>query len=232
MGSQRFPGKVVAPLLGKPVLQHVIERCNRIRGPLGSTIQVVVAVPDTPESEPILQLTDKMHIHSFLGSELNVLDRYYKAAMHYKFDYIVRITADCPFIDPIVCVEVLHLLIWRKCDYVSNCHIDRTYPKGLDCEAFTLDCLEVAYMINNTTAISNLDALKEVKHNQEHVTPWMINEPIIKKALIKQKKNMSHLNYCVDYPKDIKRLEKLVNDQKLNLLKVTGQASNDNSPTR
>ena len=139
--SQRFPGKSMAKLDGKPVLQHVIERCKQINVSKKLNKIIVVAVPDTDESEPLIQLAAQFGIENFCGSEDNVLERYYEAAKFFKLDHIMRITADCPLINPIICAELLDLHIWRKCDYSSNSWPKRTYPKGLDCEVFTFDCL-------------------------------------------------------------------------------------------
>ena len=202
MTSTRFPGKSMALLNGKPVLQRVIESALKIR-PQDITI---VAVPDTPESEPMLEFMAlhkwpaNARLENFCGNELNVLDRYYEAAKFFKLDVIMRITADCPFIVPKVCSEVLQLLIWRKLDYCSNVHPIRSFPKGLDCEAFTFDCLEAAHQ---------LAAIDE----QEHVTTWMIKTKELKKALVQQQVDASDINWCVDNPEDIERLEKIMNDK-------------------
>lgn len=195
MTSKRFPGKVMHELCGKPVLEHIIQRAKKIRAPKGLKSEVIVAVPDTEESEPILQLADSLGISNYCGPEHNVLRRYYDAAMFFKFDYVMRITGDCPFIDPRVCSEILQLLIWRKLDYTSNIYPRRTYPQGLDCECFTLDCLEAAFKLTDQL------------YDLEHVTPWMQRTEEIRKANVEQRDDMSHKNWCVDYPADIARLE-------------------------
>ena len=186
----------MALLDGKPVIQWTMERALKME--LNSKFikqRVVLAVPDTPESEPMLVLAKDLGVDNFCGSELNVLKRYYDCARFFDFKYIVRITGDCPFIDPIVCSQVLQLLLWRKLDYVSNCYPVRTYPKGLDCEAFTFDALEAAYKLS--------DQLQD----WEHVTPWLKRTEGIKRGNVRQKEDMSNHNWCVDYPEDIQRLE-------------------------
>ena len=218
MTSERFPGKVLAMLDGKPVIQHVIERCKAIRAPkkVIKPIIVVVAVPDTPESEPLLNVvTDELGVANYCGPENNVLERYYGAASFFKFDVIMRITADCPILDPNIASEVLQLLIWRKVDYTSNCHEQRTFPKGLDCEAFTFECLEATYhtVMTNYKHSTDKEDIKQALYDMEHVTPLMYRHPEIKKALVKcLAGNFSHKNWCVDYPKDIPKLQKLLDD--------------------
>lgn len=199
MGSKRFSGKVMQHLYGKPVLQHVVERCKQIRGEKGNNPDhVIVAVPDEDASEPLLQLAQSLGVENFCGSELNVLDRYYQAAKFFNLDYIVRITSDCPMINPIVSSEVLQLLLWRKLDYCSNCYPSRSYPKGYDTEAFTFDCLDAAYQ------------LADNDYHKEHVTTWMVeNMSKLKTSCVMQHKNKSHINLCVDEPSDIERLEQM-----------------------
>lgn len=229
MTSKRFPGKSLAMIDSKPVLQHVLERAKSIKAPLKilKPIKVILAVPDTPESEPMLQLADKLGIDNFCGSEDNVLQRYYAAASFFKLDVIMRITGDCPFIDPALCSEVLHLLLWRKLDYTSNVFPERTFPQGLDCEAFTFDCLEFIYfqvmddIKQWQAAVDRRDAgkgqilididkrLKDGKYDAEHVTPRMQGSIYVKRAQVKNKwGDTSKHNYCVDVPEDIDRLEK------------------------
>lgn len=220
MTSHRFTGKSMAMLNKKPVLQHVIERCKLIRGPvkIRKPIKVVLAVPDTPESEPMLKLAQELGIENFCGPEENVLERYYGAARFHKLDVIIRVTADCPLIDPKLCSEVLQLLMWRKVDYASNCHIDRTFPKGLDCEVFTYETLEATWAVLNHTSKNigehHKHELEGIRYDQEHVTPFMIREPEIKKAVVKKLSgDMSDINLCVDLPSDIKRLEEFIEKQ-------------------
>jgi spore coat polysaccharide biosynthesis protein SpsF (cytidylyltransferase family) len=231
MTSKRFPGKSLELINGKSVLQHVIERCKLIRAPgkIKKTIKVIVAVPDMPQSEPLGQLAAKLGVDHFCGPEGNVLERYYGAASFFNLDIIVRITADCPLIDPKICSEVLQLLMWRKVDYASNCHKERTFPKGLDCEVFTFECLEATYATSLYEPFSDEDA-RQQKYDQEHVTPLMIRHEAVKKALVKRLiGNESHLNYCVDVPSDIAKIEKLLNkhDKKSKLI-IVASNNNDN----
>lgn len=198
MTSKRFPGKSMAPLLGKPVIQWTMERAKQIRAPKRAKSEIILAVPDTPESEPMIWLADNIGISNFCGSELNVLKRYYDAARFFKFDIIMRLTGDCPFIDPVVCSGILSLLLWRKLDYASNVFPKRTFQKGLDCECFTMDALEACHK------------LADQMYDFEHVTSWMQRTNEVKKGAYAQKVDMSHINYCVDEPGDIQRIEELL----------------------
>jgi len=195
----------MAILDGKPVIEHVLERARSIRASHNYNVETIVVVPDTDESEPIIAHADKMGISNFCGDELNVLKRYYDCAIYFGFDYVVRVTGDCPFIDPKVGSEVLQLLLWRKLDYVSNTYPKRTYPKGLDVEAFTMDALEAAHKMATDP------------YDREHVTPWLKRTKEVRKACVQQKEDKSELNYCVDYPEDIERLEKEIKGQELNV---------------
>lgn len=203
MTSKRFPGKSMALLAGKPVLQHVIERCQKVP----FVEKVIVAMPAGKVSDPMGQLCCELGVEAFFGPEDDVLRRYYLAATLADLDPIMRITADCPFIDPIVCGEVLALLNAEELDYCSNVHPVRTYPKGLDCEVFTYDCLEAAHQLTKS------------QRNREHVTPWMQTRKGIKRACVQQKIDVSSQNWCVDFPEDIPRLEEALKREEAKLAK-------------
>jgi spore coat polysaccharide biosynthesis protein SpsF len=199
MTSKRFPGKVLVPIAGKTVLERVLERCALV--PFVDT--VICAFPADDTSIPIYQLCNQLGIACASGSENDVLGRYYDAATMYGIDTIVRITADCPFFDPVVAGEVLALLKASELDYCSNVFPVRTYPKGFDVEVFTYDCLEAAYQLTKSL------------ENREHVTPWMQKRKGLKRANVRQRVDRSGLNFCVDYPEDIARLEAIVAKLKL-----------------
>lgn len=196
MTSKRFPGKTAAPLLGRPVLEHVLVRAKMIPG----VDKVVCAFPEDKMSAPILVLCRSTRVIAFAGDENDVLGRYYEAAKNVKASVIMRITGDCPLIDPMVCGALLRLFLQEDLDYASNIHPVRTFPKGLDCETFTCACLNNA----NACAVSAYD--------REHVTPWMQRASSVHKGTLKAKEDRSDVNYCVDYPEDIARLEKIMKE--------------------
>ena len=194
MNSKRFPGKVLADLCGKPVLWHVLTRCLMIEG----ADMVVLAVPDEKESEPLADLAKSLGVSVFRGPEPDVLKRYLGAARLFDADIIMRITADCPLIDPVICGEVLAAVKRPHIDYASNL-LPRTFERGLDCEAFTRRVLEQAAHM----AMSPYD--------REHVTPWMQRAKGIMKVNIESgSPERERINLCVDYPGDLKRIAKLM----------------------
>lgn len=152
MKSTRLPGKVMLDLHGHTVLWHVLTRCREIPG----VDRVACAVPDQPESNILLVEAFKAGADVVLGPEGDVLARYRIAAG--DADRIVRVTSDCPMIDPILCGRTLDLL--QDNDIAVN-NEPRTWAHGLDCEAFTRDALFRA----SDNATSDYD--------REHVTPWM-----------------------------------------------------------
>jgi spore coat polysaccharide biosynthesis protein SpsF (cytidylyltransferase family) len=207
MTSKRFPGKVLAQLAGKTVLERVLERCRLV--PFVDT--VICCFPASDESIPIYQLCNSLGIACASGSEDDVLSRVYDAATMYGIDTIVRITGDSPFFDPIVAGEVLALLKAENLDYCSNVFPKRTYPKGFDVEAFTYDCLEAAHLMS------------KAPYYREHVTTFMQKRRGIRRANVRQKIDRSGLNLCVDHKEDIQRLEKLL--AKAELMEIPSNAT-------
>jgi spore coat polysaccharide biosynthesis protein SpsF len=161
MGSTRLPGKVLKPILGKPMLERMLERVKQAK--LLDTI--VVATSAKKADDPITRLTNKLGILSFRGSETDVLDRYYQAAKKFKADVVVRLTADCPLIDPQIIDRVVSILKSRGADYVSNRSINKTVPSGMDVEVVIFQSLQAAHR----QATSSFD--------REHVTPFIYNHP-------------------------------------------------------
>ena len=156
MGSSRLPGKVMQELAGRTVLHHVLERCRAIPG----ADVVVCAMPDEAQSAPLEAVARESGAVTFRGSEKDVLARYLGAARSMKADIVMRVTSDCPLIDPQVCGEVLSLRVREGADYAAN-NTPRSYPHGLDCEAFT------------TAALAEADASTREAYDHEHVTPWL-----------------------------------------------------------
>lgn len=141
MGSTRLPGKVMRLLNGESVLGHVLRRAQKIPG----VDYVCCATVDSSESDPILIECESLGVKVYQGSELDVLRRYTEAASWLKADYILRITSDCPLIDPDICRNTLSLFMDNAADYASN-NMPPSWPHGLDCEVISREWLEYADM--------------------------------------------------------------------------------------
>ncbi|WP_371362956.1 8-amino-3,8-dideoxy-manno-octulosonate cytidylyltransferase [Sporomusa rhizae] len=161
MGSTRLPGKILKDLLGQTVLQHVIERVQQVN----NIDEVVIATTTLSHDDAVMEETVKCGVKCFRGSEDDVLARYYFAAKDNKADVVVRITSDCPLIDPLVTNEIVGFFKDKKdYDIVTNAASDlskRTYPRGLDTEVFSFEVLEKAFK------------QADKKYQREHVTPYI-----------------------------------------------------------
>jgi spore coat polysaccharide biosynthesis protein SpsF len=137
MSSTRLPGKVLRPILGKPMLELLVERLERAR----QLDHIVIATTTNPGDRAIAELCRHLGIGCFRGSEDDVLDRVLRAAQHAQADVIVEITGDCPLIDPDIVDELVDVFKNNGFDYVSN-NRERTYPLGLDTQVFPTKVLE------------------------------------------------------------------------------------------
>jgi len=140
ISSTRLPGKILLPILGKPLLEQLIERLR-----LSRTLEdIIIATTTNPADDVVERFAELIQVHCFRGSEEDVLDRVLNAARAFSIDVIVEITGDCPLIDPAVVDEVVRVYRSGSWDYVSNI-LRRTYPRGLDTQVFSTDLLaEVA----------------------------------------------------------------------------------------
>ena len=141
MGSTRLPGKVLKEISGHSMLWHVVTRVRQAN----TLDQVVVATSDKVSDDAIASFCEQEGFLCFRGSESDVLDRYYQAARWAGATVVVRITADCPLIDPVVIDQVVSAYLENDCDYANNV-MQRTYPDGLDAEAFSFEALAQAWL--------------------------------------------------------------------------------------
>jgi spore coat polysaccharide biosynthesis protein SpsF len=193
LGSSRLPAKVLLPLPnGRTVLEEVIHRCKQIEG----VDVVVVAIPDSQENDLLLpSCTGADHITR--GSETDVLSRYFKAANEVGADVILRVTSDCPLIDPKVCADVLKLRKKFDAEYACN-NMPRTFPLGLDCEAFTANALCKAFLKGNDDI------------SREHVGPYM--RTYCATANLTASEDRSHLRWTLDTLSDYINIVGIFND--------------------
>jgi spore coat polysaccharide biosynthesis protein SpsF len=192
-GSRRLPAKVMMDIVGKPMLWHVIDRVRHAKR-LDDT---VIATTTREEDKKILKLVSDAGIKDYAGSEEDVLDRYYQAATIYKADIIVRITADCPLIDPNVIDKAIEFFLSGNFDYVST-SIEPTYPNGLDTEVFTFEALKRAW--KEATLASE----------REHVTPYIWKMPqMFRIENLKNDKDLSYMRWTVDEESDLELVREI-----------------------
>lgn len=160
MGSSRLPGKVLADIGGRTMLARVVRRLSRAR----LVHQIVVATSLAEADDVISDECQRLLVPSFRGSEQDVLDRFQQAASTHGADVVVRITSDCPMIDPEIVDQVVAAFLEHRPDYASNT-LTRTYPRGLDTEVMASTALRRAWE----------DATSG--YQREHVTPYIYENP-------------------------------------------------------
>jgi spore coat polysaccharide biosynthesis protein SpsF len=195
MTSTRLPGKVLKEVLGKPLLEYQIERLRRIP----SVDKIVIATTVNTMDQPIVACCNRLGMAYFRGSEEDVLSRYYGAAIEQQADVVVRVTADCPLIDPEVCEQAITYFIENKdnYDYLRLEH----YPRGLDTEVFSFKGLEECF--REATA----------QPDREHVTPFFYRQPEryrVKKLYCPE--DSSHHRWTVDTPEDFELVGRIISE--------------------
>jgi len=191
MGSTRLPGKVLMNLGGRTTLARVVRRLRRC----ARVDQLVVATTDSSLDDPIIEECLRLEADVFRGSEHDVLDRYYHAAQMFSAGIIVRITSDCPLIDPDLVDQTIFALVSQHADYASNV-FPRTFPRGLDVEAFTAKALAQAWR----------EAYEP--HQREHVTPFFYEHPErFRLAAVRGKADHSRYRWTLDTAEDFELLQ-------------------------
>lgn len=188
MGSTRLPGKVLEHVEGVPMLALQIERLRRCR----SADEIVIATTAAERDEPVVALAEELAVRWYRGSESDVLARYVGAARDAGADVIVRVTADCPLIDPAVTDRVIEALLGSGADYASNTQV-RTYPRGLDTEVFHQDVLR------------RIDRMADSRPAREHVT-YFINydrPDLFVRESVEDSEDNSDLRWTVDEQADL-----------------------------
>jgi len=194
MGSTRLPGKVLMDLAGEPMLSRVVKRTMRAQ----KINKVVVATTTKPQDDVIVDLCQAEGWLYFRGSEEDVLDRYYQTAKKYGGDIIVRITSDCPLIEPEVTDLVINEFLRSQADYASNSFEPHTYPRGLDTEVMSFAALERAWREDKNPAW------------REHVTPYIYRHPEkFKLYAVRNDKDYSYLRWTVDIAQDLELVRKI-----------------------
>lgn len=197
MSSTRLPGKVAMDANGIPMLAYEIGRILQSK----KIDQLVVATSTNSEDDVIEQIALNCGVECFRGDLNNVLDRFYQCAKKFKASHIVRLTGDCPIIDPQVIDEVISLHISSSADYTTN-GIKRTFPDGLDTEVMSFETLQIAHLNAN------------LQSELEHVTPYIYTHP--QNFKIEHYCNdidYSHIRWTLDYPEDYQLLREIIKSQ-------------------
>lgn len=197
MGSTRLPGKVMLKVQDKTVLEHVITRLKQAK----EIDEIVIATTTEQQDDLIVNEAQKLEVKYFRGSEEDVLSRYYYAAKENNVDIVVRITSDCPLIDPKIVDYVVQCYRNNEYDLVTNAGVDslkRTYPRGLDVAVFSFDVLEDSF-IN----------AKEQYH-REHVTPYIYENGKI--YYFQNSINYSYHRWTLDTNEDFELIKNIYNE--------------------
>lgn len=189
MGASRLPDKVLMPLAGKPVLEHVIRRCQHAK----LADKVIVATTLDSQDLAVSDFASSLGVCAFRGSTNDVLDRFFQTASLFGLQHIVRITADCPMIDPDIIDEVIALYFEKNSDYASNA-LTETYPDGQDVEVFGFRALQEAWHKARLTS------------EREHVTPYIRRHKTFKRCNLFCKSNLSQHRWTLDEPLDYQKL--------------------------
>ncbi len=197
MQSSRLPGKVLLPLKDRPMMEWVVRRASRSR----RIDECLVATTVDSSDDPIEKWCADNQVSVYRGSQYDVLDRYYQAAAGAGADHIIRVTADCPLIDPVLIDELFDLYVKEKADFAANrlpppWH--RTYPIGLDTEIVSMPMLKKAW----ETAAE--------KYEREHVMPWFYDTPGRCRVFIRDNETDYGMHrWTVDTPEDYAMMQSL-----------------------
>jgi spore coat polysaccharide biosynthesis protein SpsF len=187
MNSSRLPGKVLMDLGGETVLARVVRRLCRAN----LIDEIVVATTNSAVDQAIVDECRRLRVRVFRGEEHDVLDRYYQTARSMCAEGIVRITSDCPLIDPEITDNTIRSFLDRRPDYASNA-LQRTYPRGLDTEVMTWDALACAWQE------------AKIPYQRAHVTPYLYENPGRFDILaFKGADDFSDHRWTLDAPEDI-----------------------------
>lgn len=195
MGSTRLPGKVLKPLNGIPMIWIIMRNLQRSK----QITKSIVVTSNSPKDDILIDCLKKYNIEYFRGSENDVLSRFYNVAVKEKADIIVRITADCPLLDPEIVDMIISEAVTKKTDYCSNAEV-RTFPRGYDVEVFTFDILKKMFF-----ETKNPDDL-------EHVTLFIHKNLNLFNTLnvtAPQNKHHPEWRVCVDTEEDFQLIEKI-----------------------
>ncbi len=185
-GSTRLPGKVLLPILGRPMIERQIERLRRSR----RIERLLIATSTQAEDDALAALCGRIGVPCFRGSLDDVLDRFYQAAKAHGARHILRLTGDCPLADPLEIDRLIDFYLEGRFDYASNC-LEPSFPDGLDAEIFSFETLERAWREARLAS------------EREHVTLYIITHgEKFRLGSLRAERDLSHLRWTVDEPED------------------------------
>lgn len=190
MSSARFPGKVLAPLLHKPLVQHLIDRVREAEG----VDKIVVLTSVESSDDPLVAYLEKTGCAVYRGELENVYERFQGALNAYPCDYFVRLSADSPLMDSELLSDVIAYTKQGSYDFISNVK-SQMFPKGQSVEIMRSD------------KFRSVDAVSLTPEQQEHVMPYFYEAQGIKTLFIDNKINQRHINMCVDTIEDLRNIE-------------------------
>jgi len=197
MGSKRFPGKVLKKYKGVSILKVLIDKLKFTK--MGN--KLIVATTKNKNDKKIIEFCKKNNVQYFIGSTNNVLERYYKCAKKYNIKNIIRLTADCPFIDLSLLKRMSFIFNRKNFYYLSNTYpLPCKYPDGSDIEIFTFKALTRAF----------LNA--ELPSEKEHVTNFFYKKKSKKIKRIDPIKNLSNYRYTIDNKNDFKIFKRVIDE--------------------
>lgn len=199
MNSERLPGKVLRGIDGRPMIERIYSRVSEAKNISG----VVVLVGNSDQDKKLVSVLGELKIPCFVGSEKDVLDRFYQAAKYFRADCVIRVTGDCPFVDPDLIDQLCELVIFDNADFAgiaTGAGVDGgradLYPDGMDSECFTFDVLEQAW--RSATRIEE----------REHVTPFIWSKPSVYEIRnLVCPDPVSNVRLVVDYEDDLAVVE-------------------------
>ena len=197
MGSKRLPGKIMKSIENKPILFYMINQIKKSK----LYNEIIICTSKKKKNDVVRKFCKNNKIICFSGDENNLVKRYYLAAKKFNIDIIVRLTADCPLIDPVVIDLCINKFLSKKYDFVANTSppVNSTYPDGMDVEVFSFKTLEQV----------NLNC--KSKNDLEHVTPYIWRKKKkFKQLKLNLEKNFSHLRLTLDYQEDYTLIKKII----------------------
>lgn len=200
MSSSRLPGKVLKPILGISMLEHIVKRLQYV----SAIDQTVVATSEELSDDPIYYLCRENKIACYRGSLDDVLERFYQAALLYKANTVIRITGDCPCVDPRLVANLINFYLDGGFDHAGIAtgagavFEENRFPNGLDAECFSFAALEKAYKEASKSS------------DREHVTPYIWrNKDIFECGSLKPEKDYSYIRLSVDHEQDFEVITKI-----------------------